>query len=170
MAGLSIYCERQGSVLVPINFAAEDDLHLVRERKPVRVTIVRERAARQNGFFWVLCEKIARGLRAMGDDQATKDNVADRLKIATGHCTLAKLSYKHRIETGQEYAVQPKSIDFNSMDHHQFSQWVDKVVGFVVTDLLPHIPLHSVRCDIHSLLDDDLRRAYLDGKRARVAA
>ena len=70
------------------------------------------------------------------------------------------VGYRMRMETGQEWGFAPKSIDFASMDQIQFAEFLDRVTGFIVTDLLPHIPTGEMQEKIESLLDPQQRRAY----------
>lgn len=169
-AGITFYGRRQGNMIFPVNEAGEDELARVKNGSQVRVTLVRERSLRQNRFFRALCHRVAKAMQAIGRDDMDKDVVADQLKIATGHCRLAKLPLALRRETGQVYGLVPKSIDFHSMDHSQFCEWLDKVIGFIVTELLPHIPAMQERDEILRILDEDERRAYMARKEQGSAA
>jgi hypothetical protein len=163
MAGLVLYAKREGSSILPVNAAGEEELRKVREGQTVRVNIVKERSAKKNGFFWQLCKRVADAMQAMGRDDMTKDIVADQLKIATGHCRAALLPYRLRHE-GQMYGLVPKSIDFHTMDDLQFSEWLNKAVGFICMELLPHIPAGEQRDDILKLLDPEERRRYREAR------
>lgn len=158
-AGLTFYGTRHGSHISPLNEAGEEELRKVREGQTVRINVVRERSAKKNGFFWALCHKVAEALKAMGREDMTKEIVADQLKIATGHCRAALLPYRLRRE-GQMYGLTPKSIDFHSMDDLQFSEWLNKAIGFICIELLPHIPVGTQKQEILDLLDPEMRRRY----------
>ncbi len=152
MAGLKIYVRRQGSTLVPATSADEDAIRALPLDKVLRADIVRQRSAEQNAFYWVLCAKVAAMLNDMGDDTATKDNVSDRFKIATGNMTLAVLSPRLQILVGERYAAVPGTIAFHKMDQSAFNEFMDRVTAFTLTELLPHMPTKELRRQISDML------------------
>lgn len=163
MAGLTFYGVRKGIQILPINAAGEEELCKVKEGQTIRINLVRERSAKKNGFFWALCHKVAEALQAMGRDDMTKEIVADQLKIATGHCRVSLLPMRLRGE-GLMYMTSPKSIDFHAMDDIQFSEFLNKAIGFICLELLPHIPVGQQREEILKLLDPEERGRYREAR------
>lgn len=94
MAGLRIYVRREGSILAPATAADEDAIRALPAGWTIRADVIRERSAEQSKLYWAVCWRIAQLLNEMSDDDATKDNVSDRIKIATGHCELVLMSPK----------------------------------------------------------------------------
>lgn len=159
-AGVTFYGKRTGYTIHPINEAGETELERVPAGKLVEINIVQRRNTPSLNLFWAIADAVAKAMQAMGREDADKEWVGDQLKVATGHCRAFSLGYRMRMETGQEWGLAPKSIDFASMDQIQFAEFLDRVTGFIVTDLLPHIPTGEMQAKIDSLLDPQQRRAY----------
>lgn len=154
MSGLAIYVKPRGGRLVPASEADEEAVRALPPGKVVKATVVRERNAPQNAFYWALCAKIAAILNDMGEADATKDNVSDRIKIATGHCSLSLLSPHAQRETGQKYAVTPKSIAFHKMDQAEFNAFLNRATAFILIELLQHFPTGEFRQMINQMLTE----------------
>ena len=157
--GISFYAQRAGRWLRPVDAAGEEALERVPAGKVMKITVVQERSARRNAFFHLLCWRVANALQAMGRDWASKDYVKSRLTIAAGHYDTFELPDKTSVAC-------PRSIRFAAMDDLEFSEFVDKAVRFICTDLLPHLPATYLREEIESLLDEEQRRAYNERKKA----
>ncbi len=157
MAGLSIYVRRQGSLLAPASAEAEEAIRSLPLDTVLRADVVRQRSAEQSNLYWAVCWRIAQLMNDMGADDATKDNVSDRIKIATGHCDLVVLSPKAQIATGQRYAAMPRSISFHKMDQSEFNAFMDRVTAFTLTELLTHMPTGELRWIIEDMLTNPRR-------------
>lgn len=170
---LSLYCRRIGSRLVPTDEAAEAEMRRLPELKVVKVSVVQERSARQNRFFHALCGKVSDAMTAMGADYATLEWVKEAIKTATGHFDEVRLSRPECRRLGVEFGATVRrgcSIDFDSMDHWEFSRWLDRVVAFTLTELLPHMPTNEWTREVERILDDEQRAAWVEHRKGRVAA
>lgn len=152
MAGLKIYCRREGSTLVPATEEAEEAMRSLPLGHVLRADVVRPRSGKQSALYWGVCGKVAQLMNDMGADDATTKNVSDRIKIATGHCDLMVLSPRMQMEHGTRYAAAPRSIAFHNMDQSEFNPFMDRVTAFVLTELLPHMPTHELRELIEAIL------------------
>lgn len=169
---LTFYARRIGSRLVPTDEGAEEQLRRLPELKIVKVSTVQERSAKQNRFFHALCRKIADAMQAAGIDYADADWIKEELKKATGHCDEVRLSRFECKRLGVEFGAtvrRGRSIDFDSMDHWQFSEWLDQVVKFTLVQLLPAIPTSTFTQEVERILDDDARAAWVEHRKRRAA-
>lgn len=158
--GITFYGRRDGYAIRPVNAAGEAEMERVRAGQTVKVTVVHERTAPSSSLFWAICGAVAEAMQAMGRDEVDKDWVSDQLKIATGHHRAFRLGHLQRLEYGQEWGFAPRSIDWASMDGVQFSDFLDRVMGFVAIDLVPHLSATEARDKILDLLDPQQRQAY----------
>lgn len=170
---LAFYVRRIGSRLVPTDDADEETLRRLPELKIVKVSVLQERSARQNAFFHALAKRVADAMQAAGIEYADKDWVTDELKKATGHFDEVMISRSECRRLGVEFGAtmrRPRSIDFDAMDHWAFSDWLDRVVRFIVRDLLPHIPTSAFTREVERILDPEERAAWKEHRAMRRAA
>ena len=117
MAGLDIFVWRQGSTLVPAPAADEEALRKLPLEGIFRISVTRPRRARQSALYWAVCWRIAQLMTDMGADDATKDTVSDRIKIATGHYRIVVLSLGRVAAQGtvEELLEKTGQTDLESM-------------------------------------------------------
>ncbi len=159
MAGLKIYVRREGSILAPASAEAQEAIRSLPLDTVLRADVVRQRSAEQSNLYWAVCWRVAQLMNDMGDDQANKDNVSDRIKIATGHCGVTVMSPAMQLQTGHRYSTAPHSIKFHLMDQGEFNPFMDRVTAFVLVELLPHMPTGELRRIIRDILTNPRRRA-----------
>lgn len=149
----TIWMTRGGSRLEPTAEWCEDALREIPEGVELRVQITRDRSRRQLKTYWALCAKVAAMLRAMGKEQADRDYVSDCYKAATGYCEAWPLPLRLRHMTGHTIGIRTTSIAIDRMDQEQFNRFMNAILAYTVTDLLPNVPLRELRAEVDALLE-----------------
>lgn len=149
-----VYVRRAYSVLAPAEASDEEAIRELPEGRVFRADIVSERSMKQHRAYWGLCTRIATMLRSMGHETADRDYVSDSFKCALDHCDLIPLSPRLQRLTGERYAVRVRSISFDKMDQAGFNRFMDRVIAFTVTELLPHVPTRDLRRLVEELLEE----------------
>lgn len=109
------WCERIGGALRPTDQESLEEFSKLPSGKPLHVEVKQPRNAAHHRLFWALCARIA---EARG---VTAENIADVLKIATGHFTLVRTKSYGEIHI-------PKSISFAKMDQTEFRMFFERCV------------------------------------------
>ena len=109
------WAERIAGALRPVDQESLDEFSKLPVGKPLHVEVKQPRNAAHHRLFWALCARIAdaRGV--------TAENIADVLKIATGHFTLVRTKSYGEIHI-------PKSISFAAMDQTEFRMFFERCV------------------------------------------
>lgn len=149
-----VFLNRVRSVLVPVGEADEAAIRELPADVDLSATIVRPRSGRQLRFYWALCHKVAILLQAMGREEASREYVSDCFKVATGHMELVPLPPRLQQATGQHYAVLTRSISFDKMEQADFNRFVDRIIAYTLTELLPHVPTRALKADIDKMLKE----------------
>jgi len=106
----------------------------------IEVEIKRPRNIKFHRLFWKLCSVIAEAVPGF----QTADNVADVLKIATGHFTTVK---------GQRDTYRlPKSISFAAMDQAEFSAFFELCCRTICEGWIQHLKPGALRDDIYRMI------------------
>lgn len=111
----TLWCTRTGGALRPADDESLAEFAKLPVGKPLEVTIRQPRNAAHHRLFWSLCARIA---EAKG---VTAENIADVLKIATGHVQIISTKSYGRIHI-------PKSISFAKMDQTEFHAFFERCV------------------------------------------
>lgn len=112
---MEFWCERIAGALRPVDQESLDEFSKLPVCKPLHVEVKQPRNAAHHRLFWALCARIAnaRGVEA--------ENIADVLKIATGHFQLVRTKKYGDIHI-------PKSISFAKMDQTEFRNFFERCV------------------------------------------
>lgn len=109
------WAERIAGALRPCDQESLEEFAKIPIGKPLQVEVRQPRNAAHHRLFWSLCARIA---EARG---VTAENIADVLKIATGHFTLVRTKSYGEIHI-------PKSISFAAMDQTAFHTFFERCV------------------------------------------
>jgi hypothetical protein len=109
------WCERMAGALRPIDQESLDEMSKLPIGRALHVEVKQPRNAAHHRLFWALCARIA---NARGVDS---ENIADVLKIATGHFTLVRTRSYGDVHI-------PKSISFAKMDQTEFRTFFERCV------------------------------------------
>lgn len=112
------WVQRLAGALRPADDESMDALMALPIGKPLHVEVKQPRNAAHHRLFWALCARIA---EAKG---VTAENIADVLKVATGHVTTVSTKSYGRIHI-------PKSISFAAMDQTAFRDFFERCVVVV---------------------------------------
>ncbi len=132
---------RTANGLMPHNEAASEALRGVAYGTKIRAQISRPRNLAAHNLFWALCSKIADAVP--GD--YTAENIADVLKIRTGHCTV--------VQTKHGLVQLPKSISFAAMDNAAFSSFLDRCIKIICEEFLGNLPPSALRAELSDMLE-----------------
>tara|TARA_R110000851_G_scaffold53458_1_gene126848 strand:- start:357 stop:779 length:423 start_codon:yes stop_codon:yes gene_type:complete len=127
--------------LRPSGPAAEELLGKIALAEDVQVEIKRPRNLRHHRKFWKLIDVIFPEQTAY----ATKEDLADALKVGVGHCDIVPAP------NGKPF-TRPKSIAFKAMDQQGFDEFYDRVIDVVVTRVIPNIDSDDLRQEVESFL------------------
>lgn len=105
-----------------------------------QVEVKRPRNIRRHRLFFALCNHIA---DALGN--VTTNEIADVLKIETGHCRILR-------GKKQEWRV-PLSIRFDAMDEDAFRAFLDRAVQIVCEEWLQALPDSEPAREIRKMLE-----------------
>lgn len=154
----TLFVQRLNRALVAATNADLERIEALPPGRMLKATLAEERTNTRHAYYFELCKRVADMLAAMGDDHATKERVDLRFRLATGHYDVVELPLKAQRALGVQYAVERRSISFEALDDEGMRQFVQRVVAFTLTELLPHIPAREFRRAVEDLLDEDARR------------
>jgi hypothetical protein len=112
------WAERIAGALRPVDQESLDEFSKLPVGKPLHVEVKQPRNAAHHRLFWALCARIAES------KGVTAENIADVLKIATGHFTLVRTKSYGEIHV-------PKSISFAKMDQTEFRAFFERCIMVV---------------------------------------
>jgi hypothetical protein len=131
--------EKRLGVLRPIDEAGEDALRKIKNGAVLKVEVKQPRNIRAHRLFWGLMSLVWQQLDE--NEYPTVEDLAARVKIATGHRT--------RIELGDgTVGFIPKSIAFHQMDETAFRDFLDRSIHLVVTKILPGVTDAEIRHEL----------------------
>ena len=113
--------------LAPADDATREAWARVKAGSLCQVDVKRPRNIRRHRLFFALCNHIA---DALGN--VTANEIADVLKIETGHCRILR-------GKTQEWRV-PQSISFDKMDEDDFRAFLDRAVAVISEQWLQALP------------------------------
>lgn len=125
-----------GLVVDPDDDRSRDLLRGAQLGSHVEVEVRRPRNLQHHRLFWKLCSVIAESVPGF----QTAENVAETLKLATGHYTT--------IKGKRDLYRIPKSISFAAMDQSEFSAFFERVCQVVCSEWIPHLKADALRDDI----------------------
>lgn len=120
------------------NDAAREALQALPVGALVKCEVKRPRNLQQLRLFWALAGCIG---DAVG---AHRDNVADVIKLKTGHFTVVKTkSGLHKF---------PKSISFAKLSQAEFNAFMNEACRVVCSEFLPHMKADEIRAQIEQMV------------------
>ncbi|RMF03094.1 MAG: hypothetical protein D6773_07830 [Alphaproteobacteria bacterium] len=105
---------------------------------PLKIEARRPRNIKRHRLFWAFATLVAEALNdgpIGGFMEWTPEMVVDRLKVATGHCELARLPSADARRLGCDHVAILRSISFAAMDETEFGKFMDAAFTFVRDDL-----------------------------------
>lgn len=135
---------KKGNSLVPADADAAAILARVKEGREMMITARAPRSPRQHRFFWHMCRLICENT----DEYKTPENVADTIKIGTGHYDTRILKIPGWPEDVVQYVA--KSIAFESMPNIEFQQFMDKAMDYVAQYMLAGVSVETIRREIEA--------------------
>lgn len=131
--------------LQPDNEAAREALQTLPVGSLVKCDVKRPRNLPQLRLFWSLC-------RAIGDAVgAHRENVADVIKLKTGHFTVVK--------TASGLHKFPKSISFAKLSQAEFNVFMNEACRIVCAEFLPHMKADEIRAQIEQMVGIPVEKA-----------
>jgi hypothetical protein len=131
---------KEMSSLRPFDQAARDILAKYKLGDLVAVDVVKPRCIGHHRLYWALCQLVAENM----DGDFSAEVVSDVLKIRSGHVTM--------VRTRKGGVFIPKSISFAAMDQLAFSEFFDRALRVVVSDILPGIDSATLRAEVESIV------------------
>lgn len=135
--------------LVPDNRISEDTLAKVWLGRKVKVTTETARNYDQLCLLYAIAQKIADNTERF----TNKDHVIREIKLNTGHVIREQYNIPG---LGLVYREDPDSIAYESMKQEDWSIWLDKALAYIRSDLLPGVPVQTIKDEITLMLGDDL--------------
>ena len=124
--------------LSPADDAAREMLAGLAIGKMVKASVSRPRNLRHHRLFWALASTIADSIGA------SREAVADVIKIRTGHFTV--------VQAKSERYRFPKSISFARMDQAQFNEFFKECCRVVTEEFLPHMKPSDLTREIEQMV------------------
>lgn len=137
---------RVDDALYPADQTASEYIKKMKQGEYVIATVKRARNPKHHRKAMAIFHT----LFLVQDRYATMGQLIDAIKIGTGHCD------EYQIRRGRETltVVAPKSISFASMPQDAFSEWYDKAIRYIVTDILPGVSSEELQQEILNALGD----------------
>lgn len=141
---------KRGEGLFSTDLNSDEALGEIPQGEIVRCKWARPRNVRHHRMFWGLMTVVWKAQTFYAD----KDDMVDDIKIAVGHFHLYTSADGTR-------RARANSIAFDKMDETGFSQFFDKAVEFVVTQILPFTDRADLEREVYNILGgpgpDDFR-------------
>lgn len=129
-------------VLRPVDEAGIEALRKIKNGAILKVEVKQPRNIRAHRLFWGLMSLVWEQLDQ--EEYPTVEDLAARVKIATGHRT--------RIDLGKGMVgFVPKSIAFHKMDETAFREFLDRSIDLVVTRILPGVTDAEIRAELEAM-------------------
>lgn len=135
-----IFMVRYGTMLVPLDEAAEREIERLPFKKPIRVRLGAVRSLPQSRLYWAMCDRVAENTAGM-----TKDEIHQLILHATGWAKSVKRA------NGEVIVLYP-SISFDGMDHQTFTRFMDQAKSFVCREVLPGLNIDALTREIEAML------------------
>jgi hypothetical protein len=107
----------------------------------VTVRVTRPRNIKHHRLFFGLLNLVFRSQNYY----ATTEHMLDDIKIAVGHYETVESKFGGKRQ-------RPKSINFNSMDQTQFTEFYDKAMHFILTEILPRMKQADLEARVYEIL------------------
>ena len=138
--------EKLEDALHPADQAAIEAMRQVPERSIVKIQFSIPRNVRHHRMFFALINLVWQAQREPRTF-ATRENLLDALKIATGHVR------EVRDLQGRTHIV-PDSISFGRMDQVQFREFFDSAVKVILERVLPGVRRKDIEQQIYDILHE----------------
>lgn len=136
-----------GLMVDPSDERSRDILKGVALGATVQVDVTRPRNLQFHRLFWKLCSTIAEAVPGF----QTAENVADVLKISTGHFTTVR---------GQTDTYRiPKSIGFAAMDEPQFKAFFELCCRVICEGWIKHMKADELRNEVFRMIGVPIEEA-----------
>lgn len=126
--------------LRPADRAATETLARIKAGEMVAVEIRRPRNLKHHRWWWKLMELVADNMPGA----ITPELVCEVIKVRVGHVSV--------VRTRQGEVFIPRSISFAKMDEAQFSEFTDRAIRVIVTDILPGLSDTALRAEVEAML------------------
>lgn len=132
--------------LRPVDDLGEEYLQKLGQGEIITATLRKSRSGKRHRFFFGLLSLVHQQLDRK--DYPTVETLLTEAKIITGH-------YDRRdiLVEGKRYPVLvPKSIAYSAMDDVEFSHFIDRVIAWIVKDILPGVKESDLREEIEIMV------------------
>ncbi len=138
---------RKGNALVPVEPISDETLKGYKNGEMLTATIRRTRNPKHLALFWVLVKRVFEAQ----DRYATEAQLVNAIKIGVGLYE----QYDVTIRGIRLPIAVPGSISFGKMGQTEFSQFYDKAIGFIITEILPGVNEEDLRQEVMSLINQE---------------
>lgn len=135
---MKAFFKRTVTGLTPEDEQAAKTLRGIKPGEVIAVEVTRPRNIQHHRLFWAMVSKIAEAV------DAEPENVADVLKIKTGHYVT--------VTTKSGLMMFPRSISFAKMDQAEFRDFFDRCCKVICAEFLPHMSAPEVQSEILNML------------------
>lgn len=141
----TVWLRKQGSSLVPTDLNGQKLFGLIAENVMVLVNVRAPRNPNQHRLVWHLARLIFENTERF--DSA--EHVVEQIKVGTGRSSRTLLVIPG---IGEVWQVRGISISFESMPQQEFADWLEVVLDYVTTDLLPGVGREAIVKHIEGLM------------------
>lgn len=140
----TVWLQRRGQALIPASAAEAAQVEALPEGAALRCEVKQPRNGKHHRLMWLLFTAVANALNdgpAPSAKPWTAEDVADAVKIATGHA-------EKRLASGREcraldvprgaYVIRPASISYGAMDEAAFRVFAQAACDFIGGELCPY--------------------------------
>jgi hypothetical protein len=152
---IKIILRKKGNYLVAVDALSIENLSKIKEGNDVVASISIPRSIQHIRLFFHILNIVYKS-QPEPALFSTDEDLLDVIKIAVGHCREVK-DLK-----GNTHFV-PKSIDFSSMDQSEFSQFFDKAMDLIITQILPNCPKKTLENEVYEALRIPTYNDYMRG-------
>ena len=135
-------------LLKPSDRKSEELLEKVRAGRVMMCSTKTPRNGKHHRLLWAVAGLIADNHEFYDD----AEHVVEQLKLATGH---VKRVFYDLPGLGRVEQIRGASISYEAMVQEEFSEWFEKALQYIVTDMMPGISRSEIRTEIAEALGLD---------------
>lgn len=142
---LELVMQREGDALVTTDDAGYSALCTIGFDEFITCRITRPRNIKHHRLFFGVLQEVFKNQ----DYYATLDAMLDDIKIAVGHFEMVPTKFS---DTG--FKKRPKSINFAALDQTAFSEFYEKAITFILTEILPRTNRAELEQRVYDILGE----------------
>lgn len=148
MAKASVYLCRKGDALWPTDRASQEKLRKLPEGKMVLCRTHTPRNGKHHRLLWSIAQLIADN----SEEWPTAELVVDQLKYGTGHVEERRFMVQGGVWITQ---MTPASIAYEAMPQNEFSEWFEKAMDFLFTQMMTGLNRPDLEAAVNEYLGVD---------------